>query len=95
MRLMKITVEGTGATTGAASAVIALPVDASGVRAEKVLITVEGASYVLPGPSTAVATTESIIVSHSAPLVIDVRGLTHIAHLQLTAAQRITVTPVD
>ena len=95
MKMIKITVEGTGGTTGAASAAIAVPVDASGVRAEKVLVTVEGSSYVLPGLSTVVATTESIIMSHDSPMMFDVRGLTHIAHLQLTAAQRITITPVD
>lgn len=95
MKMMKITTEGTGATTSGSSATIAIPVDASGVRAEKVLVTVEGATYVLPGPSGATATTSSILVSHDAPLALDVMGLTHIAHLQLTAAQRITVTPIE
>jgi len=95
MKMMKITGEGSGATTGGSSATIAIPVDASGVKAEKVLITVEGATYVLPGLSGATATTSSIIVSHDEPLALDVLGLSHIAHLQLTAAQRITVTPID
>ena len=95
MKMMKITTEGTGATTSGSSATIAIPADASGVRAEKVLVTVEGATYVLPGPSGATATASSILVSHDAPLALDVMGLTHIAHLQLTAAQRITVTPIE
>lgn len=95
MKMMKITVEGSGATTGAASATIAIPNDSSGERATKVLITVQGAAYVLPGASVVVATTSSIIVSHDAPLMLEVHGLTHIAHLQLTAAQAITVTPIE
>lgn len=95
MKMMKITTEGSGATTGGSSATIAIPNDSSGETATKVLITVEGATYVLPGPTGATATTSSIIVSHDAPLALDVMGLTHIAHLQLTAAQRITVTPIE
>ena len=95
MKMMKITTEGTGATTGGTSATIAIPNDSSGERATKVLVTVEGATYVLPGASTATATTSSIIVSHSAPLMVEAHGLTHIAHLQLTSAQRITVTPIE
>ena len=95
MKMMKITTEGTGATSAGTSATIAIPNDSSGERATKVLITVEGATYVLPGPSGATATTSSIIVSHNEPLVLEVHGLTHIAHLQLTAAQRITVTPIE
>ena len=74
MKMMKITTEGTGATTAGTSATIAIPNDSSGERATKVLITVE---------------------SHNEPLVLEVHGLTHIAHIQLTAAQRITVTPIE
>lgn len=93
--MMKITTVGTGATSGAASATITIPNDSSGSVARKVLITVEGSTYVLPGASGVTATTSSIIVNPESPLLLDVRGLTHIAHLQLTAAQRITVTPVE
>lgn len=92
---MKITTAGAGATTSGSSATIAIPNNSVGEKANRVLITVEGATYVLPGLSGATATTASIIVSHSAPLILDVYGLTHIAHLQLTAAQVITVTPIE
>jgi len=93
--MLKITTEGTGATTGGSSATIAIPNDASGNAARTVLVTVEGSTYILPGPSGATATTSSIIITPEKPMVFDVLGLTHIAHLQLTAAQRITVTPVE
>lgn len=95
MNKLHITAEGSGATTGAASAVIAIPNNSSGEAARTVLITVEGSTYVLPGYSGSTATTSSIIVTPEAPLLVNVQGLTHIAHLQLTAAQRITVTPVE
>lgn len=92
---MKIMAQGSGATSGAASATIAIPNDSTGAAAKKVLVTVQGSTYVLPGASTVTATTSSIIVSADSPLVLDVMGLTHIAHLQLTAAQRITVVPIE
>lgn len=92
---MKILSEGTGATTAGTSATIAIPNNSAGDAARKVLITVEGATYVLPGSSSATATTSSVVVHPSSPLVLDVVGISHIAHLQLTAAQRITVTPIE
>jgi len=95
MQALQITDEGTGATTSGSSATIAIPNDSSGNAARTVLVTVEGSTYVLPGPSGATATTSSIIVTEESPLLLNVVGLTHIAHLQLTAAQRITVTPVE
>jgi hypothetical protein len=92
---MKITTNGSGATTGAASATIAIPNDSTGNKAKYVMITVQGATYVLPGPSGATATTSSMIVNADSPVVLDVQGLTHIAHLELTTGQRITVTPIE
>jgi len=91
----KITVNGSGAITAAASATIAIPNDVSGARAKRVMVTVEGATFVLPGASTAVATDASTIVNPGSPLLLDVYGVTHIAHLELTAAQRIVVTPLE
>lgn len=95
MILPKITENGSSATTGAASATIAIPNNSAGKPALKVMITVEGLTHVLPGTSAAVATTASTIVSASAPLLIDTVGISHIAHLQLTAAQLIVVTPIE
>lgn len=95
MKSIKIAANGSSATTGASSATIAIPNDSSGVRAKTVLITVQGATYVLPGASGATATTASTIVNAGSPLLLDVNGHTHIAHLQLTAAQAIVVSPVE
>lgn len=95
MKPIKIAANGSSATTGASSATIAIPNDSSGVTAKTVLISVQGATYVLPGASGATATTASTIVTPEAPLLLDVTGHTHIAHIQLTAAQAIVVTPVE
>ena len=93
--MIKIAANGSSATTGASSATIAIPNDSSGERAKAVLITVQGSTYVLPGSSSAAATTASTIVHPESPLLIDVTGHTHIAHIQLTAAQAIVVTPIE
>jgi hypothetical protein len=93
--MIKIASAGAGATTGASSATIAIPNDGSGSPANRVIVTVQGATYVTAGSSSATATTGDVIVNAGSPLVLDTHGQTHIAHLQLTAAQRITVTPVE
>ena len=95
MKMMKITVEGSAATTSGTSAVLAIPVDSSGVKAEKVFVTVSGLTFILPGYVGTVATTSSVIVDASSPILLDVMGLTHIAYLEGTAARIIVVTPVD
>ena len=93
---MKITTIGTGATSGATSAQIAVPNDSTGAAARKVLVTVEGLTYIIPGSATtAVATTSCIVVGPDSPLVLDTIGITHIAQIELTAAKRVTVTPID
>tara|TARA_Y100000310_G_scaffold345726_1_gene468881 strand:- start:3209 stop:3496 length:288 start_codon:yes stop_codon:yes gene_type:complete len=92
---MKVLNTGTGATTGAASAQIAIPNDSTGNAARTVAVAVSGTTYVQPGSSAVTATTGSMIATIGKPLILDVMGLTHIAHLELTAAQRITVTPLE
>lgn len=93
--MIKVIADGASATTGGSSAVIAIPNDSAGNPAHKVRVSVQGATYVLPGTSAAAATTASMIVTAEAPLLLDTRGITHIAHLQLTASQAITVVPVE
>lgn len=95
MKPIKIAANGSSATTGASSATIAIPNDSSGNRAKTVLISASGATYMLPGASGVTATTSSTIIPHNVHLLLDVTGHTHIAHLQLVAAQQIVVTPVE
>ena len=93
--MIKVITNGAGATTGSSSAVLAIPNDASGVKANKVMVTVGDLTFILPGSSAATATTSSILISPHAPMIFDVHGITHIAHLEAVAAQRITVVPVE
>jgi len=95
MSIIKLSSAGTGATTGASSATIAIPNDGSGSPASRVMVSVQGATYVMAGSSAATATTGSMIVNAGEPVILDTHGQTHVAHLQLTAAQRITVVPVE
>jgi len=95
MQTMQITTVGTGATTGAASAAITIPNDSSGNPARSVLVSVQGSTYVQPGITGLAATTGSMIVNPGYPVLLNVVGLDVVAHLQLTAAQRIVVTPVE
>lgn len=94
MKAMQIISEGAGVTSSGTSQAVTIPNDSTGARARTVLVSVEGSTYVLPGIS-ATATTSSIIVSLNAPMVFNVVGLTTISVLQLTAAQRVTITPVE
>jgi hypothetical protein len=95
MEAIKVQVDGAGVTSSASSQLIAIPNDSSGNRARKVIVSVQGLTYIMPGDSSATATGNSIIMSESSPMVFDVNGLTHIAVLQLTAAQRVNVVPVE
>ena len=91
----KISVAGTGATAGAASARVAIPNDSTGSRAKHLLVTVAGNTYIQPGDSSVDATTSSAIAAIGVPLMLDVTGHTHIAYLELAAGQRVTFTPVE
>ena len=91
---LQITGVGTGATSTDTSVAVAIPNDSSGNRARTVLITVEASTYIQPGIS-ATATTSSMIATISAPLLLNVVGLTTISVLELTAGKRVTITPVE
>lgn len=79
---------------------IALPNAANGAVAEMVLVTVTEDTYVLPVKTGgAVATTTGIIVTpESGGILLNVKGLQLIAHVQVSATgntQNITVNPVE
>lgn len=84
------------ATTGAASAVLALPLLASGGRAKFVWVqTVAGQCYVMPAlAATTVAAGAGVIIG-TAPIALNVSGYTHLAHIQITGAQTLVVVPLE
>jgi hypothetical protein len=87
--------QGVQVTTGAASAAQAIPNDASGQRAKFVRVSSKATAYVQPGASTVTATTASILISASEALYLNVLGMTHIAHIQETAATIVNITPLE
>jgi|GEM_PF-2508781 len=84
------------ATTGGASAVLALPLNAAGVRPQWCWIaTVAGSCYVMPGLSGATVVAGAGLVVNNAGVHIRTRGHTHIAHIQITGAQTLVVVPME
>lgn len=84
------------ATTGAASAELALPNTADGSDARFVWVqTVAGSCYVMPVlTGTAVVAGAGIVIT-TAPIILNVRGYTHLAHIQITGAQTLVVVPLE
>ena len=84
------------ATTGAASAVLALPNASDGTKARFVWVqTVAGSCYVMPGLSGTTVVAGAGIVITTAPIILNVRGFTHLAHIQITGAQTLVVVPLE
>jgi len=86
---------GTQVTTGAASAAVPIPNDASGARARRVRLTALANCYVRPGFAGTTCTANDVLLTPNEALLLDVRAFTHIAHLQETAAARFNVTPIE
>lgn len=84
------------ATTGAASAELALPNTASGTDARWVYVaTLAGSCYVMPVlTGTAVVAGAGFPVT-TAGAILNVRGYTHLAHIQITGAQTLVVVPLE
>lgn len=84
------------ATTGASSAVLALPNAADGTDARFVWVqTVAGSCYVMPSLSGGSVSAGAGIVITTAPIILNVRGFTHLAHIQITGAQTLVVVPLE
>jgi hypothetical protein len=84
------------ATTGAASAVLALPLASDGSRARWCFVsTVAGSCYVMPGLSGTTVVAGSAIPVTTAGFFLRTRGYTHIAHIQITGAQTLVVVPLE
>lgn len=87
---------GTQVTSGATSAQVAIPNNASGVIAKYVRITVaSGAAYVKPVLTGTACTANDILVTVGESIVLNVFGYTHIAYLQESAAVKINILPLE
>jgi hypothetical protein len=92
---LSVNATGVQVTSGAASAVVALPANAATRAPKHVRIQANGYAYIRPGTAGTTATVNDIMVSGSQDLIIYVGGFTHIAYLQETAAAKINITPLE
>lgn len=84
------------ATTGAASAVLALPTTADTKKAKFVWVqTVAGQCYVMPARSGGSVVAGAGIVISTNPIILNVTGFSHLAHIQITGAQTLVVVPLE
>ena len=96
MRCIKIVAAGAQATTGASSAVTAIPNDSSAKTARYVYIQAAGAAFILPGQSgSSVTAAGGIAVNANSGLLLDVSGCTHIAHIQSGSSTTVNISPVE
>jgi hypothetical protein len=86
---------GAQVTTGGASAVVAIPNNASGVIAKYVRLQATGNCYIKPGLVGSTCTVNDCLLSPNEALVLNVFGFTHIAYLQETAAAKLNITPLE
>jgi hypothetical protein len=83
-------------TTGAASAVAAIPLNQNGTKPKYVrLQAITAVCYIKPGLAAAVATINDAPLSPNEALILNVAGFSHIAHIQSTAAEKFNITPLE
>jgi len=95
---LKITKNGVSVTSSATSQVVAIPTNSAGDIAKIVRISCPNSThygYVLPGPSTAVATSSSVAIGNFSDVLLDVTGCTHIAYLQGATSAIINISPLE
>lgn len=93
-----VTIAATGiqVTTGAASAVTAIPNNSNGTKPKYVRLQAFSAPcYVRPGLAATVATVNDAVLSPNEALVLNVSGFSHIAAIQGAAAEKFNITPLE
>ena len=96
MQCVSISATGANITTGAASARIAIPVDAAGSLPKKIRVTAgTAASYFKMGNSTVTAEAGDALINVADGVVLKVCGNTHIAAIQQVLAGILNVIPLE
>lgn len=95
MSAFKVTGSGASITTSGTSSSEAIPNTSSGTRPRYALITCTAAAYILPGDSSVAATATDIILQPNHSLKMDVSGFTHLAALQVSAAGKVNIIPIE
>lgn len=86
---------GSNITTGAASASVAIPTDASGGIPRYVRLACTAACYVKIGPSGVSAVVGDMIINPGGGEVLKTHNLGYIAALQVTAAGILQISPME
>lgn len=90
-----VTTVGQTVTTGAASARIAIPVDASGNVPRFIRVAATAESYVKLGGSTVAATANDLLIQPADAAILSTNGATHIAHIQGGASAKVNIVPLE
>lgn len=90
-----INATGVQVTSGASSAVVAIPTNAAGKAPKHVRLQSTGNAYVRPGTSGTTCTVNDFLLSPNNDNVLAVQGFTHIAYLQEGTAAKINITPLE
>lgn len=93
----RVDVTGTRVTTGVASKT-AIPVGANGSIPRYVAVYLAQASsfaYVRPTQNANGANTDPVVTPSNSPLIFNTVGYSHIGHLQGSAAEVITIVPLE
>lgn len=87
---------GVTVSTGAASAAVNIPVDASGNRPNYVRIAATAESYVKVGIGSPAATTNDILVQPSDAVFLQIpKGATQITYIQGGSSAKVNIVPLD
>ena len=83
---------GNTVTSGAATANIAIPNDASGNRAKQCRLMVTGNLYVKLGDASVTATTNDMLLSPNFDVVVNTKQFAKIAYIQETASAKLNIS---
>lgn len=95
MHSIQVTGSGASITTSGSSASVAIPTTASGTPARFALVTCTAAAYIRPGDGSVTATTTDIILQPNYPLKLVVAGFESLAALQVSAAGKVNIVPIE
>lgn len=93
---LRISADASNVSTGASSAAAAIPDNANGETPEYVLLACSGDAYFKPGQSgVSVTPLNGTLITSASPMILHVKGQTHIAHLQRSTSQALSITPLE
>lgn len=92
---IQVSNDGVSVTTGASSAVVAIPNCSNGTKPKYIRIAASAESYIRIGTSGAVATANSVLIQPADAVTMVVSGNTHVAYIQGQGPARVNIIPID